>query len=517
MIIVPFNEDSLANALSNDYTSPEEIREKDHFAFFKRYLGENGLNAKTIVVEKKYISKDFLHDYADYYSLCFKDYSKYCTRVHFFGTSMDSNLLEQLVLGKLEDPRHLMDSYLGFIVVKPIPSKVIGYTVLKHYNQINNDPLRVYWGVRKYTIHIFGQEVAFDSLAFQEQDSVLAACATTAIWTMLNKASIDHHTVLKTPSQITKDAGHSFDGSRLFPNSGLVVEQICHAIEQSGLVCELKNDQPEGSIKKHVSNKFTKNILNAYSGLGIPIILVVEVPSERTADDQIITGLHAITVSGFHVPGINVKAFELDFNLNWAAESMDQIYAHDDQWGPFAKVRFLNYSELETDWSVALNSSSWVRDIIVPVYPKVRISYEDIERIVRGLDPIFKLFFSINKLKDALVWDIKVMPSEEYKKIVRDSGIPDEQKLKVLFASLPKYLWVIACCSGENKLLEISFDATDVNSGMIGETLVYYISEDLKKSLHEFLADKNNRRILKEKVPEVLPHYYYQFLLDNLQ
>jgi hypothetical protein len=105
-------------------------------------------------------------------------------------------------------------------------------------------------GVRNYTIHLFGNVLTIESLAFQEQDTVLAACATTAIWTMLNKASVDFHTILKSPSQITKDADNlSFDGSRLFPNKGLNLLQICQAIYNSGLESEIK--QPDIIILDH--------------------------------------------------------------------------------------------------------------------------------------------------------------------------------------------------------------------------------------------------------------------------
>lgn len=117
---------------------------------------------------------------------------------------------------------------------------------------------------------------------------------------MLNRASIDFHTILKTPSQITRDADNvSPDGSRLFPNKGLSVLQICRAIFNSGLVSEVKQSncrelapdgKPAGIV---VSNLYTKKILNAYSKIGIPIILVIRVPDGQQH------GLHAITVSGY--------------------------------------------------------------------------------------------------------------------------------------------------------------------------------------------------------------------------
>ncbi|MBK8643805.1 MAG: hypothetical protein IPN15_16865 [Saprospiraceae bacterium] len=51
-------------------------------------------------------------------------------------------------------------------------------------------------------------------------------------------------------------------------------------------------------------------------------------------------------------------------------------------------------------------------NIVVPLYPKIRISYEDIEAIVLGLDAILTLFFD-NKIVADLVWDIKIDFSEK--------------------------------------------------------------------------------------------------------
>ena len=150
---------------------------------------------------------------------------------------------------------------------------------------------------------------------------------------MLNKASTDFHTTLKTPSQITKDAGSiSPDGSRLFPNAGLDIKQICSAIVNSCLVCEVKSDITPESISEYVSNRFTKKILNAYASLGIPIILVIIVPSGRQES------LHAIAVCGFRTKEIEIKDFNLDPNPVWVAENIEKIYAHDDQWGPFVRI-----------------------------------------------------------------------------------------------------------------------------------------------------------------------------------
>ena len=145
MELIPYSNDALASALENDFTSANVIKGKNHFIYLTEYLGDVGINARTILIERDYVSKDYLIDYTSYYSLCFTDYQKRCKRVHFFNCEIVEEDFQNFVLSEGDEGRY-NDSYLGFIVVKPIPSTVIGYTVLKNYELENGDILRNYWG-----------------------------------------------------------------------------------------------------------------------------------------------------------------------------------------------------------------------------------------------------------------------------------------------------------------------------------------------------------------------------------
>ena len=75
------------------------------------------------------------------------------------------------------------EAYLDYIVVKPIPNSVIGFTVSKTYDTTISGSLdrRDFWGTREYSANLFGVPLSINSLAFQELDSVVSACTTTAI------------------------------------------------------------------------------------------------------------------------------------------------------------------------------------------------------------------------------------------------------------------------------------------------------------------------------------------------
>ncbi|MFY0602599.1 MAG: hypothetical protein JXQ93_01520 [Flavobacteriaceae bacterium] len=503
MEILEFTEDSLAKSLTNEFTGISVIKEKKQYLFLNDYLGDKGLKTQTIVIEEEYISKDFLEGYTSYYSYCFEKYSKNCRRVHFFKNSFDVDVFQNQLVS---NNNGFWENYLGFIVVKPIPITTIGYTLLKTYGGNSN---RKFWGTRDYEVHLFGKEITIDSLAFQEQDTVIAACATTAIWSMLNKASLDFHTILKSPSEITKDADNvSPDGSRLFPNRGLSLLQICQSIVNSGLVTEVKlGDINRTANEKVVSILYIKKILNAYSPIGIPIILVVQVPSGNGY------GLHAVTVSGYLQKEPELKPPSID--ITWYAEDIEKVYVHDDQWGPFARVNFNNDYELETHWTIndSTNRPTFVKNIVVPVYPKIRISYESIESITHGLDRILTFFFN-GKIVADIIWDIKIDYSENFKKRIKHSNLKKEEKINLLTTSIPKYIWISKCYISDTELLEFVFDATGVANAMLGLNVICHLPDKEKGILRTFL--EKNEATLKRLISHKDRSNYYDFFIKSL-
>lgn len=546
LLPIKFDDNTFADALSNEITSPEAVKSKEHFKYLLKYLGMvDGLKAQYFIIEDNYISKDYLHDYAAYYAFCFHSYPKVCKRIHFFDTTLTEEMLNQAVTGTLHTPLDLRKNYLGFIVVKPIPETVIGFTLLRDYNFIETIPERVYWGLRKYKVHFFGYEFELESLAFQEQDAVLAACATTAIWSMLNKACLDSHTILKSPSEITKDAASiSSDGSRLFPNRGLTVLQICQAISKSGLAPEVKggdiyieevtveeekeneraekeetdqvdkdqyqNDTSEQKrwLGKFVSNSFTKKLLNAYSGIGIPVILVIQVPDEKEH------GLHAIAVSGFRYKPLE-PVTEKGERPSFFAENIEKIFAHDDQFGPFVRIPLENDADLITPWTDMHpnRTPTWVTEVIISLYPKIRISYEDIEIIVLGLDRFLTNFFE--KVLFDLVWDITIQFSEDFKKALKNFTLSEDRKLELLTTSMPKYIWLATCYIGKSKVMEFTFDATDVNNNMLGLEVISYLPVEEESKLYSSLMASRNT--LQKLVSERQFVYYDKFLLKKIR
>ena len=73
--------------------SKTQILSKHHFVCFENYFKR--IKTQTIIVEKHYINREFLEDYASYYVRSFNNYERKCARLHFFGASFDDEQFKQ--------------------------------------------------------------------------------------------------------------------------------------------------------------------------------------------------------------------------------------------------------------------------------------------------------------------------------------------------------------------------------------------------------------------------------------
>jgi hypothetical protein len=236
--IVEYSADSFAQML---YRKSRDIlpgvHEEDRnsrIRYFIRYFSD--LSARTILFETDYIDHDFFDDFSAYYISCFLPYQRICSRMHFFDIPFNRDQFRALLTGNqsLLTREALQAHYLGFIVVKPLPVTVIGKTCLKTYPP---DGGRRHFPIsRRYDAHLFGIPLAVDTLAFQQQDSVVAACASSALWAVFQGTGKLFHHHIPSPVEITRMAlTNPQSEERTLPNKGLFPEEIACAIRQVGL------------------------------------------------------------------------------------------------------------------------------------------------------------------------------------------------------------------------------------------------------------------------------------------
>jgi hypothetical protein len=455
------------------------ISRKSHPAYLDGYF--KTLNVQTIVVERPYVDRDYLEDFAAYYVTCFIDYKRYCARMHFFSSTFDKSAFEALLLGTpgAVTAESLQASYCGFIVVKPLPQTVFGRTCLKTYPKTDRRDFSV---ARTFHANLFGINLKIaETLPFQEQDNVVAACATSALWSVLHATAKEFQHAQLTPIAITRAATEFLPAeTRMIPNrGGLATAMMAEAIRHVGL-------EPLALNAPTNDDATLKGALYAYLRARIPIVLGVRLCNTTTppGDDNIV-GDHAIAVAGFSLseqpaPSVTSSGFR------HRAARIDKIYAHDDQVGPFARMEFdgkivtvelddgkgqLAAHSLSTSWRAADGSTNAIRAVpiilLIPLYHKIRIPFEDIIETVSGFHKFLATAQPLNQVvgADNLEWDIHLTTVNDLKLDLQEckqlSGSP---RLKWLTQPMPRFIWRALARKGNDRVFDVFFDATDIHT-----------------------------------------------------
>jgi hypothetical protein len=456
--IHPFTDDALYDALSNPNCPKSVVATLRPSTYLAGYLKD--IHAKTLVVELDYVDGDFLDDFASYFVKCFFPYERKCKRLHLFSASITEATFKQLILGSLpeRDRCNALDAYLGFVVVRPLPSAIVGRTLLKTYE--SDGGRRNYPCTKRYEAHLFGVELSVESLPYQEQDSVLAACATVSLWSCFHKTAELFGTATPTPATITRLANQALH-TRSVPSHALNVFQMCRAVAENGLepeVIEVKPGLPLVSL------------LYAHLRMGLPVVLLVHV--ERI-------GGHAITIVGYSMRSDQVHASEVAPGLGcvpMAGLMIDELYAHDDQIGPFSRLKItvgppVRVGNVEcpykltgswTDKATGQVLSLYPLSALIPVYHKVRVTFIDVQEWITRLDAIVvRLFVAADRR-----WDVHLITSNEYKKHSGSTGVPVDELEQLLLQPFPRFIWRALLSIGNTAAIELVFDATDMSRSM---------------------------------------------------
>ncbi|MCU7867441.1 MAG: hypothetical protein KZQ98_02760 [Candidatus Thiodiazotropha sp. (ex Lucinoma borealis)] len=447
---------------------------KSHIRYFHDYLKHIG--ASTILVEYDYTDRDFLEDYASYYIRCFFDYDRRCTRLHFFESVFEETSFNELLSGAEDlDPGFFQDSYLGFMVLKSLPKTVIGRTCLNTYPKTDGRffPIR-----RKYKVNLFGLKLYLEkALAFQEQDSVVAACATSALWSAFHGAHRIFLNAIPSPVEITKAATEKFPpDSRSFPNRGLDHYMMAHAIRTVSL---------EPFKLSAVDPCLLKGSIYGYLKAGIPTILGYHIYGNDSVSRGYV-GTHAVTVAGFSLSDEGLVPAD-DKQIQLKAFRMNKIYVHDDQIGPYARMCFDGESvsfhtgksttkrvslstEVLLEGDIAPTSRALPAILLIPLYHKIRIPFESVYACISGFDEYLRAMpedIQLDLFND-LEWDIHLTTVNDLKSRffeIRSTFTNTSLIRKTLLDRMPKYIWRATCYDGDTPLLDLLFDATDIEQG----------------------------------------------------
>jgi len=458
-------------------SEPPVVKGKLHTRYFEAYFSH--VRAATIIVESEYIDRDFLEDFAGCYVRCFPEYERKCARLHFFNARFSRPDLLKALDGSVSFAQRLQRAYLGFIVIKPLPQTIIGRTCLATYPGQEG---RAFPITRSYEANLCGLNLTVQSLAYQEQDRVAAACATSALWSVFHGTGKLFHHRIPSPVEITQAANLVVaSGSRSLPSQGLSADQIAAAMRTVGLEPFHINASDEYVLK---------STLYGYLRGHVPILLGIDLYEKDGAGFRF-DGKHAVAVTGFHLrPQKALPHGDTGFLLR--ASRVDKIYAHDDQVGPFARMVFdgiavkkgkQDLMSLSTSWGQQSGNVGQVRAVptlmLVPLYHKIRIPYEAVHDLVVRFDSFVESLRPIAPkfLPRRLVWDIYLTTVNEFKtELLKTRALPKAYKREVLQQSMPRFIWKSSAVLGNRTIFDFLFDATDIEQGNLFLRAVEYDS-----------------------------------------
>ncbi len=277
-------------------------------------------DAKTAIVEKRYVDRDFRSEYSALYSQILAPVADTTHRIHFFRSAHKGFDLQAAILERSVHEQ-LSDNYLGYIICRPSPLEIVGRTLI-----LPPPRLSVRTPVRE-EVNFFGISLVAEGVPFMQQDSRLGVCAHVAAWILLYSAYRCGDTGKLTIADVVRMSTGVLDG-RL----GLQDDDVIRTLQTAGLrpqMYQREDDLPQQRgypwspppsveasqerINADFKKRFAENIIPCLNS-GIPAYVAA--------------AYHAFVVCGY-------TARSHDHSLVG-----NVVYTvHDDQVGPYIQVK----------------------------------------------------------------------------------------------------------------------------------------------------------------------------------
>jgi hypothetical protein len=530
------------------------------------------MSAKTIVIEHEYTDSLFLQDYVHYYSTSFFANGRNCQRVHFFDdkshkfynaeTKTDLNyyftekefdsLISEGVSSSISDIS-LQKAYLGFITIKPLQETIIGKTCFKTFTAKTDSSREHFFNTTTaIDVNLFGIPLKIEfTLPFQEQDSVVSVCATSALWSFLSSMGSRSNLKVPSPAEITETAVKGSSLARTYHSAtqGLDIPKIQHV---------LRKYRVEPVIYEISNLGFLLELISAYmENTNQPLLLGLDVYTrhasdvESEANDEAWTielkssGSHLVVLTGFSRDDSSAPIYQDDFISN-EVPRIDKLYVHNDQVGPFAKfeihalkrdeftfvelsniggkkfnaelsdptlinvtaeskekIVFLKHHVTNDDKNI-LDKNYYVPTCVITGSPsKVRSSYSQVKSEIMYVDVMIEAIHP--EIAKKIRWKISLIESNQYKVCVRQDlsrGVFEKTSFppSLLVKNLPKFIWRCQCVNTEQgRVFDIVIDATDIhtlNSAYMG--VVVYDENTLTEIISQWDAKGGSKNTKKE-------------------
>ncbi len=403
-------------------------------------------------IEYPYVEEYYRDTYYGFYSRKHKEYNRNCFRISFFKPTVTEDNFFKVDMN---------NNYLGYMVLRPTPKHIIGYTFLSPRIYRNNTFSIC---LCKRTILVMGRMLETTGFPFCSQDGEMNQCAENAIVILFDYFSRRYNKYSRVlPSEIAIEVSNNLS-NRNQPSIGLDMDTVARVMEAMGMATRryIKAKEGETDIQNHVYNstEFYK-LMQIYVESGLPIYAC--------------TDTHAFLIVGrenkFFSKGARVVCMndnEQPYSLRDSLEDLEEFIV------PIAENILLDAEQLNPKETLkALNNS-----------------FPDLDLLVDGQNYYHRIFLTT---------------SRSYKSYLAKSALSNENKLLAICTAMPRYIWVCESFNEHDILDDINLNHIDLITVLDATDYAYGCNHLLMvKSKEKLVIPTTDKTRLQRKTYSIL-------------
>lgn len=385
-----------------------------------------GAGACWVITEPRYIDADYRSEHQAFYSKAFRPYSSLCRRLHFFTEEAPFTVDEELHTSQLSS-----ETYVGFMVVRPVPGAPVGRTHLRApEGQVSLIPPIT------DEVTLFGRGLSVEGYPFISQDGELGRCTHAAIWTTARYHSESTDLPRILPAEIAGLVPAGRAQERTVPSAGLTVEQMSAVFE----------------------------------GVGLPPVVYASATAQVRESEYTDLGLFARRYLDSGLPVVVAGQRHVATLIGYRRKGDDWVYiVQDDAWGPFEE--WLGEHMFINEAGTSRNVGGW-EFLVVPLPAKAWVSAEKARE--SGLKVLRDRWRELRERSSGQPAAapgeperepeirVVVLKASDLKRSLGDRGYPDSIAEPLRFRPLPKWVWVVEALDEDGAVFEeVVIDSTD--------------------------------------------------------
>lgn len=373
---------------------------------------------KAVLIEQKYIDKDYRSTYYNFYAKKGQYYRTDCVRLHFFdGTVIFDEKTFRLT--STTDQR-LTDHYYGYMVLRPTGIATIGRTVVTPDVRRGASKLII---TAKHKVHLLGYKLEIQGFPSMDQHVDIAVCAHVACWSVLRHYSERYNIYSEFLTHDITMMAHQFDPGGLIPSKGLQMSHAERVFQEAGTFpVHVARDQ---SGKDDFS--FYRQLI-AYVDSGFPLFAAMHM---RTPG-------HAVAVVGYSWrPSVNTAIP----GMRYAWDEVQSLGVVDDNHLPYLAIPAKGEAtmpEAGTGYS-----AEDIDAFIVALPEKVFYAADAVDQLAPAL---FRLGAVVGlPPKDKTIIRYFITTGSALRRFVRDKESEFDPKLLETIMTLPfaQFVWIV--------------------------------------------------------------------------